>query len=64
MSSDIRWKQCFDNFDRTAPVAEGRRASLHLCRWRRRRHQRFEVAFELAWKTINDHLEECVAAVL
>ena len=61
MSSDIRWKQRFDNFDRAfvllREVYERELDSLSRLE-KEGAIQRFEVAFELAWKTINDYLEE------
>ncbi|MGH8583164.1 MAG: nucleotidyltransferase substrate binding protein [Gammaproteobacteria bacterium] len=61
MSSDIRWKQRFDNFDRAfvllREVYERRLDSLSRLE-KEGAIQRFEVAFELAWKTIKDYLEE------
>ena len=61
MSSDIRWKQRFDNFDRAfvllREVYERKLDSLSRLE-KEGAIQRFEVAFELAWKTINDYLEE------
>ncbi len=60
MSSDIRWQQRLDNFDRAltllgaalkVPVEElsplEQEGVVH----------RFEYTFELAWKTLQDHLE-------
>ena len=61
MSSDIRWKQRFDNFDRAfvllREVYERELDSLSRLE-KEGAIQRFEAAFELAWKTINDYLEE------
>jgi nucleotidyltransferase substrate binding protein (TIGR01987 family) len=61
MSSDIRWKQRFDNFDRAfvllREVYERKLDSLSRLE-KEGAIQRFEVAFELAWKTIKDYLEE------
>jgi nucleotidyltransferase substrate binding protein (TIGR01987 family) len=61
MISDIRWKQRFDNFDRAfvllREVYERKLDSLSRLE-KEGAIQRFKVAFELAWKTINDYLEE------
>jgi nucleotidyltransferase substrate binding protein (TIGR01987 family) len=61
MSSDIRWKQRFDNFDRAVvllrePFQDGL-ASLSQLE-KEGTIQRFEIAFELAWKAMKDYLEE------
>ncbi len=60
-SNDIRWKQRFDNFDRAfvllREVYERKLDSLSRLE-KEGAIQRFEVAFELAWKTIKDYLEE------
>jgi len=61
MSNDIRWKRRFDNFDRAfvllREVCERDVDSLSRLEKEGAIH-RFEVAFELAWKTIKDYLEE------
>ncbi len=61
MSSDIRWKQRFDNFDRAfvllREVCDRGVDSLSPLE-KEGAIQRFEVAFELAWKTTKDYLEE------
>ena len=61
MSNDIRWKRRFDNFDRAfvllREVCERDVDSLSRLE-KEGAIQRFEVAFELAWKTIKDYLEE------
>ena len=61
MSSDIRWRQRFDNFDRAfvllREVYERKLDSLSRLE-KEGAIQRFKVAFELAWKTIKDYLEE------
>ena len=61
MSSDSRWKQRFDNFDRAfvllREVYERKLDSLSRLE-KEGAIQRFEVGFELAWKTIKDYLEE------
>jgi nucleotidyltransferase substrate binding protein (TIGR01987 family) len=61
MNSDIRWKQRFDNFDRAfvllREVCDRGVNSLSQLE-KEGSIQRFEVAFELAWKTLRDYLEE------
>ena len=61
MNSDIRWKQRFDNFDRAfvllREVCDRGVGSLSQLE-KEGAIQRFEVAFELAWKTLKDYLEE------
>jgi nucleotidyltransferase substrate binding protein (TIGR01987 family) len=61
MNSDIRWKQRFDNFDRAfvllREVCDRGVTSLSQLE-KEGAIQRFEVAFELAWKTLKDYLEE------
>jgi nucleotidyltransferase substrate binding protein (TIGR01987 family) len=61
MNSDIRWQQRFDNFDRAfvllREVCDRGVDSLSQLE-KEGAIQRFEVAFELAWKTLKDYLEE------
>jgi nucleotidyltransferase substrate binding protein (TIGR01987 family) len=61
MNSDIRWKQRFDNFDRAfvllREICDRGVDSLSQLE-KEGAIQRFEVAFELAWKTLKDYLEE------
>lgn len=61
MNSDIRWKQRFDNFDHAfvllREVCDRGVDSLSQLE-KEGAIQRFEVAFELAWKTLRDYLEE------
>ena len=61
MNVDIRWKQRFDNFDRAfvllREALENGLAALSQLE-KEGTIQRFEVAFELAWKTMKDYLEE------
>jgi nucleotidyltransferase substrate binding protein (TIGR01987 family) len=61
MNSDVRWKQRFDNFDRAflllREVCDRGVDSLSQLE-KEGAIQRFEVAFELAWKTLKDYLEE------
>lgn len=61
MNSDIRWKQRFDNFDRAfvllREALEHGLAALSQLE-KEGTIQRFEIAFELAWKTMKDYLEE------
>lgn len=58
---DIRWQQRFANFDRAflllKEVQERGVASLSQLE-KEGAIQRFEMAFELAWKTLKDYLEE------
>ena len=61
VNPDIRWKQRFDNFDRAFVLFRevydrGVNALSQL--EREGAIQRFEVTFELAWKTLKDYLEE------
>ena len=58
---DIRWQQRFDNFDRALgllreALANGPAALNQL--EKQGVVQRFEYTSELAWKTIEDYLEE------
>ncbi len=61
MNVDIRWKQRFDNFDRAfvllREALENGLVALSQLE-KEGTIQRFEVAFELAWKTMKDYLEE------
>jgi nucleotidyltransferase substrate binding protein (TIGR01987 family) len=61
VNPDIRWQQRFDNFDRAfvllREVCERGVDSLSQLE-KEGAIQRFEVAFELAWKTLKDYLEE------
>ncbi|MGO9567075.1 MAG: nucleotidyltransferase substrate binding protein [Desulfomonilaceae bacterium] len=61
MNSDIRWKQRFNNFDRAfvllREALEHGLAALSQLE-KEGTIQRFEIAFELAWKTMKDYLEE------
>ena len=61
MNVDIRWKQRFDNFDRAfvllREALEHGLAALSQLE-KEGTIQRFEIAFELAWKTMKDYLEE------
>ena len=61
MKDDIRWKQRFDNFDRAfvllrEPFQVGLDSLSQL--EKEGTIQRFEIIFELAWKTMKDYLEE------
>ena len=58
---DIRWQQRFDNFDRALgllreALANGPAALNQL--EKEGVVQRFEYTLDLAWKTIEDYLEE------
>jgi nucleotidyltransferase substrate binding protein (TIGR01987 family) len=60
MIQDIRWKQRFHNFDRAVallrePIDRGIETLSDL--EKEGAIQRFEVAVELAWKTLKDYLE-------
>lgn len=61
MADDIRWMQRFDSFDRAflllREVYDRGVSSLSQLE-REGAIQRFEFAFELAWKTLKDYLEE------
>lgn len=63
---DIRWKQRFANFDRAfillREIQERGVDSLSQLE-KEGAIQRFEFAFELAWKTLKDYLEEQGIAV-
>lgn len=60
MNLDIRWLQRFQNFDRAVALLHepfvGDIARLSALE-REGTIQRFEVAVELAWKTLKDYLE-------
>ena len=61
MPEDIRWKQRFSNFDRAIlllqePIERGIESLTAL--EKEGTVQRFEVAVELAWKTLKDYLEQ------
>jgi nucleotidyltransferase substrate binding protein (TIGR01987 family) len=59
-SQDVRWKQRFENFDKTftlpADALKSGPAGLSLLE-KEGVIQRFEYSFELAWKTLKDYLE-------
>nr|VFJ52625.1 MAG: nucleotidyltransferase substrate binding protein, HI0074 family [Candidatus Kentron sp. DK] len=58
---DSRWKQRFDNFDRAfVLLREVQDAGVDTLSPLEKEGatQRFEFAFELAWKTLKDYLEE------
>ena len=60
MQSDIRWMQRFDNYDRAfvllREVCDRGMETLSQLE-KEGAIQRFEVAYELAWKTLRDYLE-------
>lgn len=61
MRDDIRWKQRFDNFDRAFVLLREVQERGLACLSQLEKEgaiQRFEFAFELAWKTLKDYLEE------
>lgn len=58
---DVRWKQRFANFDRAVVLLREvqERGVQNLSQLEKEGAiQRFELAFELAWKTLKDLLEE------
>jgi nucleotidyltransferase substrate binding protein (TIGR01987 family) len=60
MSEDIRWKQRFQNYDRAFVMlreALERGPGVLSLLEKQGVIQRFELAFELAWKTLKDYLE-------
>ncbi|MBF0139587.1 MAG: nucleotidyltransferase substrate binding protein [Magnetococcales bacterium] len=61
MKKDIRWKQRFDNFDRAFVLlreVQDRGFDTLSQLEKEGAIQRFEFAFELAWKTLKDYMEE------
>jgi nucleotidyltransferase substrate binding protein (TIGR01987 family) len=58
MNKDIRWKQRFTNFEKAFRTLERTMAIEHPSEAERGGLiQFFEMAFELAWKTLKDYLE-------
>lgn len=60
MNTDVRWKQRFQNYDRSVllimePINRGIETLSNL--EKEGTVQRFEIAVELAWKTMKDYLE-------
>ncbi len=59
-NADIRWKQRFDNFDRSVALLRepfGVGVDKLSLLEKEGVVQRFEVALKLAWKTLKDYLE-------
>lgn len=60
MEKDIRWKQRFENFDRAVVLLRepfARDVTTLSDLEKGGTIQRFELAFELAWKILKDYLE-------
>jgi nucleotidyltransferase substrate binding protein (TIGR01987 family) len=60
MEKDIRWKQRFENFDRAVVLLRepfARDVATLSDLEKEGTIQRFELAFELAWKILKDYLE-------
>lgn len=60
MPQDVRWKQRFQNFDRAVVLLRepmARDVTTLSSLEKEGTVQRFEVAVELAWKTLEDYLE-------
>lgn len=59
MSSDIRWKQRYQNFEKAFKKLEEALTQGDLSPLEKAGViQIYEITFELAWKTIKDYLEE------
>lgn len=59
MSSDIRWKQRFQNFENALQLLEESVKKTQLSKLEKAGViQIYEFTFELAWKTMKDYLEE------
>ncbi|MBF0419120.1 MAG: nucleotidyltransferase substrate binding protein [Magnetococcales bacterium] len=61
MKKDIRWKQRFDNFDRAFVLlreVQDRGFDTLSQLEKEGAIQRFKFAFELAWKTLKDYMED------
>ena len=57
MSADVRWKQRFSNFEKAMGLLGSGLAQPRLSKLEKEGViQRFEYTFELAWKTLQDHL--------
>lgn len=66
MEQDIRWRQRFENFERAVillrePIQQGVETLNDL--EKEGVIQRFEMAVELAWKTLKDYLENAGIAM-
>lgn len=58
LKGDIRWKQRFQNFQKSYDVMQRLMAIDHLSEFERMALiQSFEISFELAWKVMKDYLE-------
>lgn len=58
MEQDIRWKQRFQNFEKAFLAKEVTEIAAPTEIEIDAAVQRYEIAFELAWKTLQDYLEE------
>jgi len=59
MSSDVRWKQRYQNFEKALKLLGGAVARYDLSDLEKAGLiQIYEFTFELAWKTLKDYLEE------
>jgi nucleotidyltransferase substrate binding protein, HI0074 family len=59
MSTDIRWKQRYENFDKTLDKLVQALSTEHLSELERAGViQYYQFTFELAWKTLKDFMED------